>query len=48
MQRQQFDEVIISTLPKRVSRWLHQDLPSKVRRHVSIPVTVVTAAEVSD
>jgi GABA permease len=37
-----FDEVIVSTLPTKVSRWLRQDLPCRIGRKVSVPVTVVS------
>src|SRR3712207_2753793 len=39
-----FDEIIISTLPSRVSKWLHLDLPSKLNG-LGLPVTTVTAKE---
>jgi hypothetical protein len=37
-----FDEIIVSTLPHRVSRWLHSDLPSKLKA-LGLPVTTVIA-----
>jgi hypothetical protein len=37
----QFDEVIISTLPQRASKWLKLDLPSKAERATGLPVTHV-------
>jgi hypothetical protein len=37
-----FDEVIISMLPARVSRWLHLDLPHKARG-LGVPVSEVMA-----
>ena len=37
-----FDEIIISTLPTRVSRWMKMDLPSKLGG-LGLPVTTVNA-----
>ena len=39
-----FDEVMISTLPARVSEWLRHDLPHRVQR-LGVPVTTITQAE---
>ena len=39
-----FDEVIISTLSPRLSRWLKLDLPSKISG-MGLPVTTVTPAD---
>jgi hypothetical protein len=42
LHRWEFDEVILSTLPGRRSRWLAADLPTKIRRGFKLPVTQVT------
>jgi hypothetical protein len=34
-----YDEIILSTLPPGVSKWLKQDLPHRVERHFNVPVT---------
>jgi|GEM_PF-4109927 len=40
-----YDEIVISTLPTTVSRWLLQDVPHRIQRKFKIPVTTVTARE---
>jgi hypothetical protein len=39
-----FDEIILSTLPHTVSRWLHVDLPRRVA-HLGLPLTTVIAQQ---
>jgi GABA permease len=39
----QFDEVILSTLPQPVSKWLRMDLPHQVQRRCGLPVVTITA-----
>lgn len=38
----QVDEVILSTLPPGLSRWLGQDVPSRLKESIPVPVAVVT------
>jgi nucleotide-binding universal stress UspA family protein len=42
MRRQEVDEVIVSTLPRGLSRWLGEDVPSRLRDSCRVPVTVVS------
>jgi GABA permease len=40
----EFDEVIVSTLPRGASRWLGLSLPDRLRRATDLPVAHVVAA----
>ncbi len=39
------DDIIVSTLPSRLSKWLRQDLPHRIERKVGVPVETVTPAD---
>ena len=39
-----FDEVIVSTLPTHLSKWLHLDLPRKAAHATGLPVTHVVGS----
>ena len=41
VEEEDVDEIVISTLPRRVSAWLRRDLPHQVER-LGLPVSVVT------
>jgi hypothetical protein len=40
--REEIDEIIVSTLPRRLSRWLALDLPHRIRRATKLPVTHIS------
>ena len=42
----QFDEIIVSTLPQHISKWLGMDLPHRLHRHSGLPVTTITTKRV--
>ena len=42
LRHREVDEVILSTLPPGMSRWLGQDVPSKLKGSIEVPVAVVT------
>jgi MFS transporter, DHA1 family, multidrug resistance protein len=41
--QRRFDEIILSTLPPGISRWLAWDLPHHVRAKTDVPLTVITS-----
>ena len=44
-ERRRVDEVVVFTLPRAISRWLHLDLPHQVERRFHVPVTVITTGQ---
>lgn len=44
LDRASFDEIVVSTLPPGISRWLGMDLPSRLERRTGLPVVVVAAS----
>jgi hypothetical protein len=41
----EYDELIVSTLPLKISKWLHVDLPRKAGAATGLPVTHVIGSE---
>lgn len=41
----ELDDVLLSTLPAGLSRWIRMDVPSRLDRAVDLPVEVVEASE---
>jgi hypothetical protein len=42
--REEVDEIIVSTLPRRLSRWMAMDLPHRIRRATKLPVTHISGS----
>ncbi len=40
--QEESDEIIVSTLPRRLSRWMAMDLPHRVKRATNLPVTHIS------
>jgi GABA permease len=41
--RDRFDEIVVCTFPRGVSRWMRQDLPHRLARRTELPVCHVVA-----
>ncbi|MHB1137910.1 MAG: hypothetical protein ACYC2O_03070 [Microthrixaceae bacterium] len=42
-----YDEIIVSTLPSRISRWMGFDAPARIARATTVPVTHVESVGVT-
>jgi flavin-binding protein dodecin len=44
----EIDEVLVSTLPSRISRWLRVDFVRRIERRVDVPVHTIVSADVDE
>jgi hypothetical protein len=42
--KRSFDEIIVSTLPAHLSKWLRHDLPTRIESTFDVPVAHVSAS----
>src|SRR5262245_37501145 len=42
----QFDEIIVTTLPRHVSRWLRADVPHQAERRFGLPITTIMTNDI--
>jgi hypothetical protein len=42
LRTREVDEILLSTLPAGISRWLQLDIPSRLSRAVDVPITVIS------
>ena len=47
-ERSRFDEIIVSTLPPGLSKWLKLDLPNRFDRAFSVPVVSIVQRQLAD
>ena len=40
IEERRFDELIVSTAPQHLARWVHHDLPHRLR-HLKVPVVII-------
>jgi hypothetical protein len=45
LREEHFDLLVLSTLPPGASKWLHRDLPARIKRNYSIPLTTIIGSE---
>lgn len=44
LHRRRYDELVVVTLPRHISHWLHISLPQRLERLTTLPITHVVAA----
>jgi hypothetical protein len=45
LREKHIDHIVLSTLPPGISKWLHRDLPARIERNYSVPLTTIIGAQ---